>query len=318
DKCVSCGACAEACPVEVPNDFNLGMSNRKAAYMPYEQAFPQQYVIDEHACQKDSCGEACKKACKYDAIDLSMQPLSYVTKYKSIVLATGWKPYDASKMDNLGFTTSKNIIANVAMERLASKNGPTQGKIVRPSDGKEAKRVAFVQCAGSRDENHLAYCSAVCCLASLKQITYVREQYPDAEIYMFYIDLRTSGTTYERFLNTVKDDEKVTLIKGKVAKVHEDQSTGDIIVEAEDIMAGKKIKVPVDLCVLATGMQSTLGDMRLPHEVKINENGFMVEDINQPGIYAVGCAKDPMDVAKSVQGATGAALKAIQTVRRSA
>ena len=313
DKCTACNACTEACPVEVPNDFNAGLDKRKAAYILNGQSFPVQYVIDEAACKKGDC-KKCEEACKYDAIDLKMQPETLKIKAGSIVLATGWKPYDAKKIDNLGFGTNPNIITNVIMERLASGNGPTQGKITRPSDGKEAKRVAFVQCAGSRDENHLAFCSAVCCLASLKQATYVREQYPDSEVYIFYIDIRTPGTSYERFLNTVKEDEKVKLIKGKVAKVYEDASSGDIIVEAEDILAGSKIKVPVDLCVLATGMQPMISDLKLPSDIKINENGFAVIGKDQQGIYAVGCAKDPVDVAKSVQGATGAALKAIQTV----
>jgi quinone-modifying oxidoreductase subunit QmoA len=317
DKCTGCNACTEACPVEVPNDYNAGLDKRKAAYVPHQQVFPHKYVIDKAAC-KDDCSVKCKEACKYDAIDVDMQPESLSIKAGSIVLATGWKPYDATKIDNLGFGTSKNIITNVMMERIASGTGPTGGKIVRPSDGKEAKRVAFVQCAGSRDENHLAFCSAVCCLASLKQATYVREQYPDSKVSIFYIDIRTPGTSYEKFLNKIKEDENVSLIKGKVAKVSEDSATGDVIVEAEDVLANKKIKVPFDLCVLATGMEPTVSEMKLPSDIKINENGFVVPDKDQKGIYAVGCTKDPVDVAKSVQGATGAALKAIQTVGRKA
>ena len=314
DKCTGCNACTEACPVEVPNDLNAGLDKRKAAYVPHEQVFPFQYVIDKSACSGD-CGTKCKEACKYDAVDMDMKPESTVLKAGSIVLATGWKPYDASKIDNLGFGTNPNIITNVVMERIASGNGPTGGKITRPSDGKEVKKVAFVQCAGSRDENHLAYCSAVCCLATLKQATYVREQYPDSEAYMFYIDIRTPGTSYENFLNKIKEDENVKLIKGKVAKVESDPS-GDVIVVAEDIYGGGKIKVQVDMCVLATGMEPTISEMKLPSDIKINENGFMVPGKDQKGIYAVGCVKDPVDVAKSVQGATGAALKAIQTVGR--
>lgn len=315
DKCTGCNACAEACPVEVPNDFNLGMDKRKAAYVRGEQSFPFQYVIEKASCKSD-CGLKCKAACKYDAVELDMKPETIKIKAGAIVLATGWKPYDAKKIDNLGFGTNPNIITNVMMERIASGSGPTQGKITRPSDGKEVKKIAFVQCAGSRDENHLAYCSAVCCMASLKQITYVRDQYPDAEAYMFYIDIRTPGTAYERFLNKIKDDKNVKLIKGKVAKVSADPATGDVIVEAEDILAGGKIKVQVDMCVLATGMQPTISEVKLPSDIKINENGFAVIGEDQKGIYAVGCVKDPMDVAKSVQGATGAALKAIQTVGR--
>lgn len=314
DKCVGCNACTEACPVEVPNDINFGLDKRKAAYLPYENAFPFRYVIDDAACKKTECSK-CVEACKYDAIDLNMKPEVIEVKAGAIVLATGWKPYDASKIDNLGFGTSPDIITNVMMERLASPNGPTRGRIVRPSDGKELKTVAFVQCAGSRDENHLPFCSAVCCLASLKQATYVREQYPDSKVYMFYIDIRTPGTSYERFLNKVRADENVSLIKGKVARVTEDPATKQIIVEAEDILAGKKIRVSVDLCVLATGMAPTAAELKLPEEVQINENGFVIPG-NEKGIFAVGCIKNPVDVAKSVQEATGAALKAIQTVGR--
>ncbi|MCK5427089.1 MAG: CoB--CoM heterodisulfide reductase iron-sulfur subunit A family protein [Thermodesulfovibrionia bacterium] len=315
EKCVGCNACAEACPVEVSDEFNYGLDKRKAAYIPFEQAFPFQYVMDDTACKKAECSK-CADACKYDAIDLNMKPETLNIKTGSIVLASGWKPYDAAKIDNLGFGTSPNIITNVMMERLAAPNGPTKGKILRPSDSKEVKSVAFVQCAGSRDENHLPFCSAVCCLASLKQATYVREQYPDSKAYMFYIDIRTPGTSYERFLNKIKEDENVSLIKGKVAKVSEDPATKDIIVEAEDILAGGKIKVNVDLCVLATGMAPTAAELKLPSDIKLNENGFVVPGKDQQGIYAVGCVKDPADVAKSVQGATGAALKAIQTVGR--
>jgi quinone-modifying oxidoreductase subunit QmoA len=256
-------------------------------------------------------------ACKYDAIDINMKPEVVEINAGAIILATGWDPYDATKIDNLGFGTSPNIITNVMMERLASGTGPTGGKLLRPSDNKEVKSVAFVQCAGSRDENHLEFCSAVCCLASLKQATYVREQYPDSKATMFYIDVRTPGTAYERFLNKIKEDENVTLVKGKVAKVETDPS-GDIIVTAEDILAGGKVKTQVDLCVLATGMAPAVGSVKLPDTVTINENGFIVPGSDEHGIFGVGCSKNPADVAKSVQDATAAALKSIQTIRRNA
>ncbi|MBI4842893.1 MAG: CoB--CoM heterodisulfide reductase iron-sulfur subunit A family protein [Nitrospirae bacterium] len=315
EKCVACNECVAACPVEVPNDVNAGLDKRKAIYIPFEQSFPFQYAIDDASCKKSDCGK-CASACRYDAIDLNMKPKVIEVNAGSIVLATGWDPYDAKKIDNLGFGTSPNIITNVMMERLASNTGPTKGKILRPSDNKEVKSVAFVQCAGSRDENHLAFCSAVCCLASLKQATYVREQYPDSKAYMFYIDIRTPGTSYERFLNKVKEDANVSLIKGKVAKVETDPATGDIIVTAEDILAGGKVKVQVDLCVLATGMVPTVGKVKLPDSVKVNENGFVVPGKDEHGIYAVGCSVNPADVAKSVQDSTAAALKSIQTIRR--
>ncbi|MBI4825042.1 MAG: CoB--CoM heterodisulfide reductase iron-sulfur subunit A family protein [Nitrospirae bacterium] len=315
DKCVACNECVAACPVEVPNDVNAGLDKRKAIYIPFEQSFPFQYAIDAGACKKAECGK-CADVCRYDAIDLNMKPKVIEVNAGAIVLATGWDPYDASKIENLGFATSPNIITNVMMERIASSTGPTQGKLLRPSDGKEVKSVAFVQCAGSRDENHLAFCSAVCCMASLKQATYVREQYPDSKAYMFYIDIRTPGTSYERFLNKIKDDANVSMIKGKVAKVEADPATGDIIVTAEDILAGGKVKVQVDLCVLATGMVPSVGSVKLPDSVTVNEHGFVVPGKDEHGIFAVGCSKNPADVAKSVQDATAAALKAIQTIRR--
>ncbi len=316
DKCVACNECVDACPVEVPNDYNAGMDKRKAIYLPSEQSFPFQYAIDTGACKKAECGK-CEEICKYDAIDINMKPEVVEVNAGAIILATGWNPYDATKIDNLGFGTSPNIITNVMMERLASGTGPTGGKLLRPSDGKEVKSVAFVQCAGSRDENHLEFCSAVCCMASLKQATYVREQYPDSKATMFYIDVRTPGTAYERFLNKIKEDENVTLVKGKVAKVETDPS-GDIIVTAEDILAGGKVRTQVDLCVLATGMAPAVGSVKLPDTVKINENGFIAPGGDEHGIFAVGCSKNPADVAKSVQDATAAALKAIQTIRRNA
>jgi len=305
-RCTACGECAKVCPTERQDAFNLNLCYTKAIYLPHQLSFPYQYVIDEKACIK--CG-SCVDACKYGAINLEMQVETKVINVGSIVVATGWQPYDATRIDNLGFGKYKDVITNMMMERLAAPNGPTQGKILRPSNQTEPKRVAFVQCAGSRDENHLPYCSAVCCLASLKQITYLREAIPDSQAFMFYIDLRTPGK-YEDFLTRVSSDEKVSLIKGKVASVEEDTNTKGLIVEAEDILAGKKTRVQVDMVVLACGMQPTNG---LSVNVERDKNGFISTEPGN-GIYAAGVAKKPADVSSSVQDATSAALKAIQCV----
>ncbi|MBI4824049.1 MAG: CoB--CoM heterodisulfide reductase iron-sulfur subunit A family protein [Nitrospirae bacterium] len=313
DKCVGCNACAQACPSERPNEFNFSMDKTKAAYLPFEQAFPFKYVIDEKYCKAD-CGKKCKDACKYDAVDLNMKPETVNLNVSSIVVATGWNLYDAQKMDNLGFGKVKNVITNMMMERLASPSGPTKGKILRPSDSKEVKNIAFVQCAGSRDENHLPYCSYICCMASLKQATYLREQYPDSKVKIFYIDIRTPGR-YEQFYWKVRDDENVTLIKGKVAKVEEDSKTGDVVVHAEDVLAGKKLKESFDMVVLAVGMEASLKQVKLP-EMAYNEDGFLLQSKLKKGIFGVGTAKSPVDVQRSVQDATGAALKTIQTLVR--
>ena len=310
ENCTGCNKCAEACPSERPNEFNYGMDKTKAAYLPHTMSFPMRYVIDKANCQ-GACGQACKEACKYDAVELDMQPATTEVKVGSIVYATGWKPYDMGRLDILGKGEIKNVISNVMMERLASPGGPTGGKILRPSDGKEAKNVAFVQCAGSRDENHLAHCSSICCMASIKQAFYLREQYPDdSKAEIFYIDLRTPGR-YERFLNRAQADANITFTKGKVAKVMEDAATGDVTVEIEDVFGGTKKRVTVDMLVLATGMQPEQS------AAAQNADGFAVAELQKPGIFSTGVAKAPVDVMTSIQDATGVALKAIQSIARS-
>ena len=315
DKCVGCNACTEACPVEMPNEFNLGMDKTKAAYITHNQAFPFKYAIDGKHCKGSSCAK-CAAVCKYDAIDLNMKPETISLNVNSIILAAGWNPYDVSKLDNLGAGKIKNVITNMQMERLASPNGPTAGKILRPSDGKEVKNIAFVQCAGSRDENHLPYCSYVCCMASLKQATYVREQYPDSKARIFYIDIRTPGR-YEQFYWKVKDDPNVTLTKGKVAKITEDSATGDVSVVVEDVLAGRKITEKYDMVVLAAGMVPSTKDSAIPADISYTDDGFVVPSSLKKGIYAVGTLKSPVDVAKSVQDATGVAIKSIHVAGRS-
>ena len=311
-KCTACGECVEVCDVDRPNEFNYGMDSTRAVYLPHDQAFPMRYIIDGDACKGEACGK-CVEVCKYGAIDLSMQPSSTQVKADSIVYATGWNPYDAAKIENLNFGTARNVITNVMMERLAAPNGPTKGKILRPSDGKEVKNIAFAQCAGSRDQNNLDYCSAVCCMASLKQTTYLREKSPeDTEATIYYIDLRTPGK-YEDFLRKVEDDEKVTMIKGKIAKIEEDAASGDVIITAEDILGGGKIEKKYDMVVLAAGMEpSAISDEM--GGVSKEDNGFIISAAT-PGVYAAGVARGPGDVSQSVQMGTGCALKSLQSAK---
>ena len=309
DNCTACGKCVDACPVERPNERNYDMDKTKAIYLPSLSAFPMKYVIDAAVCEGSSCAK-CVEACQYDAIDLGMAEEKLTLNVGSIVVATGWKPYDATNLDNLAFGTSPNVITNVMMERLSSTDGPTEGKILRPSDSKEPASVAFVQCAGSRDQNHLPYCSGVCCMASLKQITYVKDQYPDAQVYMFYIDLRAQGYL-EDFLQAVEGKEGVSLIKGKVAKISETPE-GKLKLEVEDVAEGKKIAPEVEMVVLATGLVPSIADARIPGDITYDDYGFLVP--GTAGIYGAGCSKRPVDVSTSVMDATGAALKAIQSV----
>jgi quinone-modifying oxidoreductase subunit QmoA len=312
-KCTACGECVAACPVERPDAFNHGMGTTKAIYLPFEMAHPLRYVIDDTVCPGSECA-ACVPACPYDAIDLEMRPETLEVEVQAVIWATGWDPYDASRIEGLGFGAYPNVITNVMMERLAAGNGPTAGRIERPSDGKEIDSVAFVQCAGSRDENYLKHCSGVCCLASLKQSRYVRAQYPDARISIFYIDIRAPGRL-EDFYAATQADEKLELIKGKVARVTEDPSSADLVVEAEDTLSGEAVRRKVSLVVLATGMVPVQAPVKVEVDGGLarDEHGFLAPEQPLPGVVGVGCAKRPVEVAASVRDATGAALKALQS-----
>ncbi len=311
-NCTACGDCAAACEDEIDNDFNLGMNKSKAAYLPHEMAFPRRYVIDKNALSAAGA-EAVKAACKYNAVDLDMKVETSTINVSAIVWATGWEPYDATKMENLKFGKSQSIVTNMMLERMASPSGPTGGKILRPGDNKEIESIAFVQCAGSRDENHLEYCSHICCMATFKHMTYVREQYPDAKIYVFYIDLRTPGK-YEKFREVRMADENATFIKGKVADITL-EADGSVTVIAENALTAEKISQQVDMAVLATGMQPSLPLQGVPADLQIDANGFIISDAAN-GMISTGCAKKAADVVTCTQSSTAAALKAIQVSRR--
>ncbi|MCX6543322.1 MAG: FAD-dependent oxidoreductase [Acidobacteria bacterium] len=313
EACTLCDKCAQACPTDRADQFNLDLCTTKAAYLPHRLAFPAAYVIDRTACP-DGC-TVCRDACEYGAIDLGQQVERRKVKVAAVVAATGWAPYDATKIDNLGFGRFPNVVTNVIMERLAAPDGPTKGRILRPSDNQPPSSVAFAQCAGSRDENHLPYCSAVCCAASLKQATYVRDLSPATPVSIFYIDIRTPGRL-EDFYQTVAADEHLTLIKGKVAKVDEDPATHDLLVTAEDVQTGKKITARVGLLVLATGIVPQTSN--LPAGFALDEFRFLAHAEGRAGFFAAGCVVRPAEVSSTVQDATGAALKALQAVVRSA
>jgi quinone-modifying oxidoreductase subunit QmoA len=312
EKCTACGDCEKVCEIERDNDFNYGLDKTKAIYLPHVMAYPPRYVIDPRYA-KDERMKKCVEACHYEAIDLNMEPRTITARAGSIVWATGWKPYDAGKIDNLGFGRYANVVTNVMMERMAAESGPTKGKIVRPSDSREIKSVGFVQCAGSRDENHLPYCSAVCCLASMKQATYIRAQYPDADVHMFYIDVRSPGRL-EDFYVKMQGDEKFHFHRGKVAKISEVPETKNLIMEAENTLTGKITKTEVDLAILATGMVPNTVDEPPPLNTSLDEWGFIAPG-NNNGIIGTGVAARPVDVASTVQDATGAALKAVNIGR---
>jgi len=291
------------------------MDKTKALYLPHEAAFPMMHVLDKDALT-DQEREQLKAVSPSGAIDLDMQEERIEEKVGAIIVATGWRPYDVAKLDNLGAGQYANVITNVVMERLASLGGPTQGKILRPSDGKEPATVAFVQCAGSRDENHLPYCSAVCCMGSLKQARYVREKLADSKVTIFYIDIRTIGR-FEKFYYDLLEDPNISFVKGKVAKITEDPATKNPVVEAEEVLPGEKVQEQFDLVVLATGIVPSIVDSPIPGaNLTCDNDGFVADGPNGGGIFGAGCVKRPLDVSRSVKDATAAVMRAIQIVRR--
>jgi quinone-modifying oxidoreductase subunit QmoA len=305
--CTACGDCSEVCPAKVPDPVNLGLAQVPAIRLPHVEAWPRRYVLDRAACPP-GC-RRCADVCKAGAVALDAQELCEELEASAIVVATGWRPYPIEKLPELGGGVLPDVIANVHMERLAAPSGPTGGRISRPSDGREPRRVAFVQCAGSRDVNHLPYCSAVCCLAALKQALYVREGLPDAEITVFYIDRRTPGLN-EAMLARL-EDAGVKLVKGKVGEVRAGPG-GVLLLKYEDQDAGRLLEAQADLAVLATGMVPLAGELPLP--LARDGDGFALDD-RAAKVFVAGVARRPEDVAASVRDATGAAAKALCAAR---
>jgi quinone-modifying oxidoreductase subunit QmoA len=314
ENCTACGACAEAVTAEFDNEFNYGMGKRKGAYLTSAMAYPQRYVLDPRVIGTPDA-EKAKAACKYNAVDLGMKEETINFKVGAVVWATGWKPYDANKIQPYGYDRYENVITSVEFERLMDPFGPTGGKLIRPSDGKEAKNVAFIQCAGSRDRNHLKHCSRICCMASLKQSTYVSEKYADdANVSIYYIDIRAIDR-FEDFYKKVQADPKVKFIKSKVANITADKD-GNPILHGVDTEGYHRYDNPHDLVVLAIGMEPSVDASKIMPGVAADASGFIDINATTEAVFGAGCASNALDVNRSVQSATAGALRAIQVVNR--
>ncbi|MEW8160024.1 MAG: FAD-dependent oxidoreductase [Candidatus Thiodiazotropha endolucinida] len=311
ENCTACGDCAKAVETEFDDEFNYEMGKRKGAYLPHRMAHPQRYVLDPAIIGTDDAQKA-KDACNVNAIDLDMQEETIEFKAGAVVWATGWKPYDANKIQPYGYDRIANVITSVEFERMADPNGPTGGKLVRPSDGKEVKSVAFIQCAGSRDKNHLLHCSRICCMASLKQATYPADE---VDISIYYIDIRAIDR-FEDFYQKVKAKDNVSFIKSKVASIVENKENGNPTLHGVDTEGYNRYANEHDLVVLAVGMEPSVDKASFPVEIVINEEGFIEPAPENGGVFAAGCSSDALDVNRAVQHATGAAMRAIQVVNR--
>ncbi|HET9579888.1 MAG TPA: NAD(P)-binding protein [Usitatibacter sp.] len=314
-NCTACGDCAAAVSAEIDNPFEYGLAKTRAAYLPHAMAYPQRYVLDPSIVGTPE-GEKARAACRHAAIDLDEKEATIEIRAGAVVWATGWRPYDATRIQPYGYGLYRNVVTSLEFERLADRRGPTGGKLLRPSDGKPATNIAFVQCAGSRDENHLRHCSRICCMASLKQTRYVRDASGgQARSTVYYIDIRAIDR-FEDFYRAVRQDPQVTFVKSKPARIAED-ATGDLILHGVDTEGYHRYAERHDLVVLAVGMEPETRGMKLPDDLVADSSGFLEAQAGG-GQFPGGCAAEPLDVNRSVQSATAAALHAIQVVRRAA
>ena len=313
EKCRSCGVCTKVCPVTVADEFNEGLSQRRAAYIEFPQAVPSAYVIDFNACTK--CGK-CEQLCPSKAINLEDKGKTIDLNVGAILMATGYELYDARKLENYGYGVYKDVITMLDLERLTSASGPTSGYVKR-ADGRDVRKMAIVLCAGSRDKNHISYCSRICCMYALKQ-AFVLKKMLGIDVHIYYTDIRATGKGYEELY--WRDQEAgVVFVRGKVAEIWKNKN-GKLVVLAEDTLTSDVSEQEFDLVALATPMVAPAGLKELAEKMRLSlgEEGFIQEkhpkldpvDSLITGVFACGCALSPKDVRDTVSDALGAAAKA--------
>ncbi len=322
DKCTLCDECTKVCPVVVPNEFDLGLTGRRAIYIPFPQAIPATYTLDIKNCPgllPIACGK-CADVCEPEAIDYDMKPEIIEEDVGAIIVATGYDLYDKENMAEYGYGKYPDVLDGLQFERLLSASGPTQGEILRPSDHRVPEEVVFIQCVGSRDpEMHCAYCSKICCMYTAKHAMLYKHHVPDGQAYVFYIDIRSGGKGYEEFVQRAVEEDGVIYLRGKVSKIFEDK--GKIKVWGVDTLTGKDIEIDADMVVLATATRPSKGADELAKKLKLamDKDGFLAEahpklrpvESVSPGLFLAGAAQAPKDIPEVVAQASGAAAKAI-------
>lgn len=324
-KCTGCGLCTEKCPMKnVPNEFNLGMDNRRAIYIPFAQAVPKVATIDPDHCnmlKNGKCG-VCSKVCSAGAIDYKQTDTFVEEKYGAIVVATGFNPIDVSKYGEYAYDQSKDVITSLEFERLTNAAGPTSGTLLRPSDGKHPHTIVFVQCVGSRctPERGKQYCSKICCMYTAKHAMLTREKYPDTEVYVFYIDVRTPGKNFDEFYRRAVEDYGVHYIKGAVGKVSP-QADGTLDVQASDLIMNEQLHIKADLVVLAAAIEPDKSARPLATKLtaSMDTNDFFTEahpklrPVESPtaGIFLSGVCQGPKDIPETVSQASACGAKVI-------
>lgn len=326
-RCTGCGTCMEKCPAKVPSEFDMGMGNRKAIYMPFKQAVPLIATIDTEHClyfAKGIC-KVCQKVCPSNAVDFEQKPEETTVNVSSIILATGFDIFDPSVMSEYGYGRFKNVIHSMEFERTISASGPTDGHLVRPSDGKEPKSVVFVQCVGSRSQHgEFPFCSSVCCVYATKEAILIKEHAPETEVYIMYIDMRAVGKGFQEFVDRAKRERGIRYIKAHPGGIAEDPATKSLQMHYEDILTGEMKKLNADLVVLCPALIPKEDNKKIAETMglELDECGFFKSrdtltapvDTNVPGIYICGYCQCPKDIPESVAQASGAAARAAETI----
>jgi heterodisulfide reductase subunit A len=326
-KCTGCGTCMEKCPVKVPNEFDMGLGNRKAIYMPFKQAVPLIAIIDTEHClyfAKGIC-EVCQKVCPSSAVNYEQKPEEATVNVSSIILATGFDVFNPSAMSEYGYGRFKNVIHSMEFERILSASGPTDGHLIRPSDEKEPKNVVFVQCVGSRSQHgDFPFCSSVCCVYATKESILIKEHAPETEVYIMYIDMRAVGKGFQEFVDRAKKGHGIKYIKAHPGGIAEDPTTKSLQIYYEDILTGAMKKLDADMVILCPALIPKEDNKKIAEAMglQLDEYGFFKSrdsltgpvDSSVPGIYVCGYCQSPKDIPESVAQASGAAARAAETI----
>ena len=323
--CTGCGTCIEKCPTKVPGDYDGGMGKRKAIYTLFPQAVPNIPVLDRTVCQFITSGKCgvCKKICPAGAIDYEKEDEIIEEDIGAIVVATGFDPFDPTSKEEYGFGIYKNVITGLQLERLLHTAGPTKGEVKRPSDGKIPRRIAFLQCVGSRDEHANKYCSRVCCMYAIKNALLIKEHDPGAEIFIYYIDIRAFGKGYEEFYKRAQE-AGIKFMRGRAAEIFQKQDTSNLVIRADDTLLGIITENEVDMVVLSVGMVPRADASKIQRMLGIaaSPDGFFMEahaklrpvDTLVDGVFLAGTAQGPKDIPDTVAQAKGAASGALEVI----
>ena len=323
-KCTGCGLCTEKCPQKkVPNAFNLGLDQRRAIYIPFAQAVPKIATIDADYCtmlKTGKCG-VCSKVCTAGAIDYKQTDSFIEEQYGAIVVATGFNPIKLDQYDEFAYSQSPDVVTSLEFERLMNAAGPTGGTLLRPSDGTHPKTIVFVQCVGSRcdDSKGKSYCSKICCMYTAKHAMLCREKYPDTDVYVFYIDVRTPGKNFDEFYRRAVEEYGVHYVKGMVGKVVPEN--GKLKVQASDLLGNRQLHIDADMVVLAAAIEPDKSARPLATMLtaSMDTNDFFTEahpklrPVESPtaGIFLSGACQGPKDIPETVAQASAAAAKVI-------